>query len=54
MSVSFDLYLFLFLAQKYLFKNMCILNRFEANCGKSVIPFHANYLGSVLVYIFNN
>ena len=29
------------LAQKYLYKNMCILNRFETNCEKSMIPFHA-------------
>ncbi len=42
-SIRYILYLYLclFLAQKYLYKNMYILNRFETNCGKSMIPFHA-------------
>ena len=31
----------LFLAQKYLYKNMYILNRFDTSCGTSIIPFHA-------------
>ena len=31
----------LFLAQKYLYKNMNTLNRFDTSCGKSIIPFHA-------------
>ena len=35
------LYLCLFPAQKYLYNNMNILNRFETNCAKSMQTFHA-------------
>ena len=47
-----DRFLHVFLAQKYLCKNMYILNRFETNCGTSIIPFLA--IWGLCWYIYRN
>ena len=36
----------------YIYKNMYVLNRFETNCGKSMIPFHALWGLCWYIYFF--